>query len=203
MAIEEIRKRSGVIERFNPQKIKDAVLKSFIAVNKGNEPAAIRVTEEVVNCLEQRFRNKVPSVEDIQDIVEEILIKQGHNQAAKAYIVYRAKRSELRAAKKFVGVQDDLKLSVNAVKVLERRYLLKDEEGNVLETPGEMFQRVARAVAEVDRLYRSSVDEIRETEVKFNEVMSRLEFLPNSPTLMNAGTDMGQLSACFVLPVED
>jgi ribonucleoside-diphosphate reductase alpha chain len=91
-------------------------------------------------------------------------------------------------------------LSENAVKVLKARYLLKDEKGDVIETPEEMFKRVAKTIASAEILYESSIDE---WEKKFYELMSELKFLPNSPTLMNAGKDMGQLAACFVLPVND
>ena len=97
---------------------------------------------------------------------------------------------------------DNLKLSVNAVKVLERRYLLKDEEGTTVETPGAMFRRVAHAVASVEKEFGTTA-KVDEMEEKFLSAMTSLEFLPNSPTLMNAGTPLGQLSACFVLPVED
>lgn len=84
-------------------------------------------------------------------------------------------------------------LSKNALRVLEKRYLLKDEKGRIIETPDKMFKRVAKHVSKGDK----------KLEKKFYEVMKNLEFLPNSPTLMNAGTKVGQLSACFVLPIED
>jgi ribonucleoside-diphosphate reductase alpha chain len=96
----------------------------------------------------------------------------------------------------------DLKLVPNALKVLEQRYLRKNEKGNVVETPVELFRRVARHVASADLLYNPKVKQAR-TENKFYKMMTRLEFLPNSPTLMNAGGVLGQLAACFVLPVED
>jgi ribonucleoside-diphosphate reductase alpha chain len=92
-----------------------------------------------------------------------------------------------------------LELSDNALKVLRRRYLLKDEHGQVTETPEQMFRRVADYVASADELYRDTAGSAQE----FYSVMSNLEFLPNSPTLMNAGTRIKQLAACFVLPVGD
>ncbi len=92
-------------------------------------------------------------------------------------------------------------LTENAKKVLEARYLQRDEHGNVIETPGDMFRRVANTIAEVDLLYEDK--EPIDTAEEFYNVMRNLEFLPNSPTLMNAGTDVGLLSACFVLPIGD
>ncbi len=95
-----------------------------------------------------------------------------------------------------------LALSSNAVVVLERRYLIKDTSGSPAETPEELFRRVARHVAHAEVLFDSSSDETV-WEERFYRAMTRLEFLPNSPTLMNAGRELGQLSACFVIPVED
>ena len=95
-----------------------------------------------------------------------------------------------------------MKLSDNAVKVLERRYLAKDENGNLIETPEQMFRRVVKTVAAVDADYVDN-NELAEIEEQFFQLMAELYFLPNSPTLMNAGRPLGQLSACFVLPIED
>jgi len=93
-----------------------------------------------------------------------------------------------------------IKLSKNAMLLLKKRYLLKDKKGKIIEKPDHLFRRVARYIAAVDRKYRQDP---KKSEKEFYNVMSNLDFLPNSPTLMNAGTEMPQLSACFVLPIED
>ncbi len=95
-----------------------------------------------------------------------------------------------------------MKLQENAIKVLERRYLARDEKGEVVETTKDLFKRVAHAIAMADEGVLSA-EEIKASEEEFYQIMTNLEFLPNSPTLMNAGRPLGQLSACFVLPIED
>lgn len=95
-----------------------------------------------------------------------------------------------------------MELSKNALTVLERRYLMKNGEGVVIETVEELFRRVAGAIAASDRRYDENAD-CEALADSFYRMMTNLEFLPNSPTLMNAGRPLGQLSACFVLPVED
>ncbi len=100
-------------------------------------------------------------------------------------------------------VMNGLSLTHNALKVLEKRYLKKDEEGKIVENPEEMFRRISRAVASADAGYGKTPEEVEKTEEEFYGMMTSLCFLPNSPTLMNAGRRLGQLSACFVLPVGD
>ncbi len=95
-----------------------------------------------------------------------------------------------------------LSLTPNARTVLEKRYLKKDADSRIVETPEAMVKRVARSIAEADALFDSGAD-VAKTEKKFSALMSNLCFLPNSPTLMNAGRRLGQLAACFVLPIED
>ncbi|MEC9450885.1 MAG: vitamin B12-dependent ribonucleotide reductase [Chloroflexota bacterium] len=104
------------------------------------------------------------------------------------------------------AIQENFKpaeISENARVVLEHRYLLKNDKGDIAEDPDGLFRRVANALAKPDKLYGSSPEEIKETAEEFYQMLSSLEFLANSPTLMNAGTKAGTLSACFVLPLED
>jgi ribonucleoside-diphosphate reductase alpha chain len=93
-------------------------------------------------------------------------------------------------------------LSENARKVLAARYLQRDSSGQIIETPQELFQRVARSIAKAEEQF-DNAKATSQWEENFLETLVHLDFLPNSPTLMNAGTALGQLSACFVLPVED
>src|SRR5215207_1451326 len=99
--------------------------------------------------------------------------------------------------------RDAVRLSPNAITVLEKRYLLKDESGAPVETPRDLFQRVARTIADADRRYGVSDAQVDALTQAFYGLMANRYFVPNSPTLMNAGRPLGQLSACFVLPVDD
>ncbi|MEM2567721.1 MAG: vitamin B12-dependent ribonucleotide reductase [Candidatus Bathyarchaeia archaeon] len=199
MPITKIRKRDGRIVDFNPERIKNAIHKAFVAVKLEDGEKAERLTRDVVSFLEKRFVEKIPSVEDVQDVVIEVLKKSGFEEVASEYQAYRNKKEEIRRLKERLGIEEP-KLTVNALEVLSKRYLRRDEAGNIIEDPAQMFRRVAKAIARIDRKYGEDPKESEET---FYRMMARLEFLPNSPTLFNAGTKLGQLSACFVLPVED
>ncbi|MCL6472286.1 MAG: vitamin B12-dependent ribonucleotide reductase [Firmicutes bacterium] len=202
--IRKVRKRDGRIVDFDISKISGAIHKALNATGHADGKLAASLADEVLKRLQQKAEEiPVPTVEQIQDIVERVLIDKDLPEIAKAYILYRNMRASVRAARQFVGVPlNDIKVSVNAAKVLSQRYLIKDEKGEVIETPGQMFRRVAMAIAAPDQLYNSKAN-LKATEEKFFNLMANFEFLPNSPTLMNAGTSLGQLAACFVIPVED
>ena len=202
--IRQIRKRDGRIVKFDKSKISHAILKAIEATGEEDGILSDRLAERVIEHLEsQTPKNKIPSVEEIQDIVEHVLMSEGYEKIAKAYILYRRERAKIREAKALLGVKDDLKLTVNAAKVLEKRYLRRDETGKIIETPSQMLKRVADNIAKADGFYGAGKEKIKKTANEFYEMMNRLEFLPNSPCLMNAGTAIQQLSACFVLPIED
>jgi ribonucleoside-diphosphate reductase alpha chain len=200
--ITRIRKRNGTIVPFDASKIEDAIYKALTATKTGTRELAKKITIEVVERIKTRFYHTVPGVENVQDIVEEVLMTKGYHNVAKAYILYREQRADIRRLKGIMGIRDDLKLGINALKVLERRYLLRDQDGRLIETPRELFHRVAHSVAAVETKFAPSAD-MHSLEDKFFDLMNNGEFMPNTPTLMNAGASLGQLSACFVLPVED
>ncbi|MCS7116081.1 MAG: vitamin B12-dependent ribonucleotide reductase [Nitrososphaerota archaeon] len=199
--ISKVRKRDGRIVDYDRSKIAQAIWKAAKAVGSEDKIRAEDLAKRVEEILESRYSGGgIPSVEEIQDIVERVLVESGDARVAKAYILYREKRAEIRRAKALLGVEDDLKLPLNSIIILAARYLRRDANRHIIETPRQLFRRVAKAIAQPDELYGGDVSK---TEEEFYEMMVNFEFLPNSPTLMNAGTELGQLSACFVLPVGD
>ncbi len=202
--VKKIQKRDGRIADFDQSKIAEAIWKAAKAVGGKDRTLADTLAAQVVERLEKLLKpGEIPTVEQVQDLVEIMLIESGHARTAKAYILYRQRRAEIRHAKTMLGVVDELKLPLNSILVLERRYLKKDESGKVVESTGQMFSRIAKGIAEVEKHYGKAEAEVEALENEFYRMMTRFEFIPNSPTLMNTGTQFRQLSACFVLPVED
>ncbi|MHB8360749.1 MAG: adenosylcobalamin-dependent ribonucleoside-diphosphate reductase, partial [Thermoplasmataceae archaeon] len=257
--INNITKRDGQVLKFEPDKITRAIYKAMLSVKIGSMRDAEIITQKVVASLSNDYSE--PTVEQIQDRVENILMAteidgKKFNDVAKSYILYRERRRTIRLEKERIGVRDDLKLSLNAIKVLEARYLFKDMDGKIIETPGQMFRRVAEHVGIIDAIYdyikyektgkipddSEKMPSLSPTQIEvlerafskltvekeingnfddfmnfvqtkgtvaqktidqFEQMMTDLEYVPNSPTLMNAGTALGQLSACFVLPIGD
>lgn len=201
--INKIKKRDGSLEDFTLEKITNAIFLAAKSVGGENQELSANLSKQVIDYMNNNDDSTIPTVEDIQDSVEKVLIENGHAKTAKAFILYRERKSNIRSQKAQMGVKDDMKLTVNSIRVLKSRYLRKDESGNTIETPGQLFKRVADNIASAELKYGKSNEQVEQIRDEFYEALSTLSFVPNSPTLMNAGTPMQQLSACFVLPIDD
>ncbi|HEY7507081.1 MAG TPA: adenosylcobalamin-dependent ribonucleoside-diphosphate reductase [Nitrososphaera sp.] len=283
--ISKIRKRDGRVVNFEQSKISNAIYKALVANGKPDYPLAEKLAARVLQKIVQQGRDSagktaIPSVEDVQDMVESILIEEGQSETAKAYILYRHERRKVRDEKmKILNKKDldevDKAFDINSLRVLAARYLLRDNNNEIIEGPKQMFERVATLVAVADLLHDPAVfslaggntQSIEEAEryfaklddfdnklhlggyylnkyhfeamirhyiycaqhgqmkVSFKDLLRMLaegklaqyeeriyeyynlmvsrDFLPNTPTLMNAGARLGQLSACFVLDMPD
>jgi ribonucleoside-diphosphate reductase alpha chain len=283
--ITQIRKRDGRIVDFGKSKISNAIYKALVATGKPDYHLAETLTDKVIEKMVQHGYTSteisaIPSVEDVQDIVESILIEEGLSDTAKSYILYRHERRKIRDEKmKILNKKDldevDKAFDVNSLRVLAARYLLRDNNNEIIEGPKQMFERVAILVAMPDIMHDSHlfdlvgmhIQQIEEAEKyyakiddfdmklkignfymnkyhfealirhyiylakqghmklsfkeilrlmvegklaqyeerirEYYELMISRDFLPNTPTLMNAGARLGQLSACFVLDMQD
>ncbi|MFP3347585.1 MAG: ribonucleotide reductase N-terminal alpha domain-containing protein, partial [Sulfolobaceae archaeon] len=194
-------KRDGSREEFKPEKILSKL------------PIPDDVIVNIFNDIARSAKNGMIDTKTIADIIERNLVENGVKdirffELAKEFVLARIYNHVYGKSRTSAPLKDfspkDLLLSYNALKVLESRYLLKDPDTQrFVETPQMMFRRVARYLAEVERKYGKSEEEIRKIEEEFYTIMSDLKFLPNTPTLMNSGTRLGILSACFVIPVRD
>ena len=277
-------KRDHRIVDFDTSKIREAVKKAMIATNSLDERSLELSVQQVLSALSDKYGSeKAPKVEEIQNVVEQTLIQLNLYSAAKAYVVYRREREQLREEKKQILEKDyvdevDKSLSLNALRLLASRYLLRDVKGRIIESPKQLFQRVASLIVISDILHdpkvfdkdgnqskwpvekfdpssldgklRLGMTTTEQLEVIWNRhhlermqhlwremndegkmrlsweqlieglrkgdfenhytcyseyysLMVERKFLPNSPTLFNAGAQLGQLSACFVLPIGD
>ena len=281
-SIIEVKKRDGRVSSFQKDKISNAVYKALIACGRPDHGLADKLGNRVIEKLVNHgySASELPSVEDVQDMVESTLIDEGLGEIAKAYILYRHERRRIRDEKMKVLESKSLdpvakKFDLNCLRVLASRYLLRNNKGQITESPGEMFERVAMLVGVGDVLKDPSVfnvegghpqniedaarylDKLDDFNYKFKigkyylnkyhfrslishyidlakqgqmkvsikefltmlaankfeqyaerikeyyEMMATQDFLPNSPTMMNAGARLGQLSACFVLAMPD
>ncbi|PIR44084.1 ribonucleoside-diphosphate reductase [Candidatus Wolfebacteria bacterium CG10_big_fil_rev_8_21_14_0_10_31_9] len=158
-----IKKRNGTDVPFKLEKITNAIYKASVAVGSPSWQLAENFSKEVLKRLEKKIKKgAVPEVEEVQDVVEQVLIEKVHPRIAKAYILYRQHRAEIRQEKKQIlnktEVDDvDKKFDINSLRVLASRYLKKDEEGNIIESPKELFTRVAVHAAIPSLFYDTKV----------------------------------------------
>ncbi len=200
-------KRDKRLEAFSEEKL----YKSIVNAVKGaglTEEDADRVFVSVISNIRSINAESIESAK-IADIVEKSIIEKIvenplYEEAAKRFVLARIYNHVFgkNSWKEFDSI--DLKLTFNSLKVLESRYLLRDPETlRYRETPHMMFKRVAKHLASVEKRYGAGEDKVKSIEREFLRLLVDLRFMPNSPTLMNAGTRLGVLSACFVIPVRD
>lgn len=162
--LKTIRKRDGRIVVFDPARIENAIFKALEASGQSNREIAKRLTQEVVEKLAKKHSRikALPTIEEVQDFVEEALVEAGYAKIAKAYILYREKRAEIRREKQEILNKEEIdevdkRFDINALRVLHSRYLRKDESGKAIESPKELFTRVAVQIGLADILYDSKV----------------------------------------------
>ncbi|MFA6305185.1 MAG: adenosylcobalamin-dependent ribonucleoside-diphosphate reductase [Candidatus Gracilibacteria bacterium] len=205
--IKKIKKRNGAIVDFDQAKITEAVWKAANSVGGEKHEVAEQISNQIAAVLEVFFKdeNNIPTVEQIQDLVEKILIEGGHAKTAKAYIIYREQHKNIRSKQEELlnGKTTKLPFSLNALKVLAGRYLQRNEKGEVSESPEEMFIRVAGALANVEKQYGKSEKEVEEFAENFREMLYDFKFIPAGRTLANAGGKTKLVANCIVLHAED
>ncbi len=192
-------KRNGEKEEYSRRKIKLSIFSAAAELGGKDLKLADTLSRAVEEMLIKVYGDrKEITTEEIGDVVEIVLIKKGHAKTAKQYILSRAARRKVAELAKKLGIVDDVGgFSLNALMVMKNKYLLKDKDGQVIETPLQMFKRVASFIARAEKKDR------RKWEKRFLELMTSRRFMPAGRTLTNAATKDGQLANCFVLPIED
>jgi ribonucleoside-diphosphate reductase alpha chain len=167
LKITQIRKRDGRIVAFDKEKITSAVYKAVVATSgREDRTLAESLSTRVIEILNEKYgKETIPAVEDVQDVVERALVENGQAKVAKAYIIYRQKRAEVRREKQRVLEKEvidevDKVFDLNALRVLKARYLKKDETGKLVETPKQLFTRIAVHAALPDLLYDGEIFDI-------------------------------------------
>lgn len=200
ISIRYVIKFSGKKESFIPNKIADSIWMAAQNVGGKDRSLAHSLGRQVTFLLVKNFSNgEDVSSYEIGELVEKVLIENGHTKTAKEFIRYRENKKHIRKDKSTLGVKDDIGLSYNTLYILKNRYLKRNKDGNIVETPREMLERVARFISSVEKGKKLQEKYFKE----FFNIMIDFEFLPGSRTLANAGKKTPQLANCFVWPMED
>ncbi len=178
MAIEKVMKRDGRIVPFDESRIRWAIQRAMWEVGIRDEELLDKIVKDVISRINELYDGQVPHIENIQDIVELELMRNGLFEVAKAYIIYRKKKAEVREEKRKILNKEkldevDKRFSINALRVLASRYLIRNEEGKIIETPKELFERVATLAALPDLLYD---ERVFLKEGNYNQDLSKVEY---------------------------
>jgi ribonucleoside-diphosphate reductase alpha chain len=198
--LKSVKKLGGEIEDFKPEKISNSIFMAAQNVGGTDKSLSVVLGNQVVSVLKAKYKNGVVvATSEIGNLVEKVLIENGHAKTAKAFILYRENKKHVHQDKSSLGIKDDMGLSYNTLYILKQRFLQRTEEGKIVETPLGMIDRVARTLASVEKGNKKQ----EEWYQKFKMIMFSLDFLPGSRTLANAGKISPQLANCFVWPIED
>jgi ribonucleoside-diphosphate reductase alpha chain len=164
--ITHIRKREGPIVPFDKEKIASAIYRAIVAMGGKDRALADSLSSRVIEILDEKYGTEaIPAVEDVQDIVERVLVENGQAKVAKAYIIYRQKRAEIRREKQRILEKESIDevdkiFDLNALRVLKARYLKKDETGKLIETPKQLFTRIAIHATLPDIFYDGEIHDV-------------------------------------------
>ncbi len=202
IVLKKVVKISGSKENFNSEKVVQSIWFAAGTEKKEKErkKLASLLGKQVVEILKKSFPNgEAILTSEIGETVEKVLIENGHAEMAKTFIRFRENKKHLHQKKETLGFEDDIGLSYNTLFILKERFLKRDEDGQVFETPKGMLERTARFLSDIEK---KQEDKNKWYEA-FLDIMLNLEFLPGTRTLTNAGKRTPQLANCFVWGLED
>jgi len=198
--VKQVIKAEGNYQVFDEEKIYKSIWMAVQNVGGKDDKTAILLKEEVVSILSEKYPNgEYLKTSEIGELVEKVLIEHGHAKTAKEFIRFRENKKHYRQDKESLGVTDDIGLGYNTLYILKQRYLKRDAKGKIIETPKEMFGRVAKFLSGVEKTKKLRDKWYEE----FYKVMVNFEFHPGTRPLANAGKKEAQLGNCFVWPLED
>lgn len=200
IVLKQVIKLDGSKQKFNVQKITESIWYAAETVGGKDKKQALVLSSKVITILKKTYFNGEPvRTSEICEIVEKVLIENGHTRTSKTYIRYRENKRHIHQEKETLEIEDDIGLSYNTLYILKKRFLKRDENGEIIETPTGMIDRVARFLSEIER----GQEEKEKWYKEFYDIMINFEFLPGSRTLTNAGKRNPQLANCFVWEIKD